>query len=48
MEMTDTSVPWGTEVSVISWIDRYATSRLALKRETTRSTYTLILRQFLI
>lgn len=32
---------------IASWIERYVASRLALKRETTRSTYTLILRQFL-
>src|SRR5947209_9553189 len=32
---------------IASWIDRYVTSRLAFKRETTRSTYTIILRQFL-
>jgi site-specific recombinase XerD len=31
----------------ISWIDRYVASRLAFKRETTRSTYIIILRQFL-
>lgn len=31
----------------VSWIDRYVARRLAFKRETTRSTYTLILRQFL-
>jgi len=29
------------------WIDRYVANRLAFKRETTRSTYTIILRQFL-
>jgi site-specific recombinase XerD len=29
------------------WIDRYSADRLALKRETTKTTYTLILRQFL-
>ncbi len=29
------------------WIDRYVASRLAFKRETTRNTYTIILRQFL-
>jgi site-specific recombinase XerD len=29
------------------WIDRYVVNRLAFKRETTRNTYTLILRQFL-
>lgn len=32
---------------IASWIGRYATSRLAFKRETTRGTYTIILRQFL-
>ena len=31
----------------LSWIDSYEASRLAFKRETTRSTYTIILRQFL-
>lgn len=31
-----------------SWIDRYITDRLVLKRETTQNTYALILRQFLI
>ncbi len=32
---------------ITSWIDHYASSQLALKRETTKDTYTLILRQFL-
>ncbi|HLZ61561.1 MAG TPA: tyrosine-type recombinase/integrase [Ktedonosporobacter sp.] len=32
---------------ITSWIDRYASSQLALKRETTRTTYVIILRQFL-
>ena len=30
------------------WINQYIVSRLALKRETTRETYTIILRQFLL
>jgi hypothetical protein len=30
------------------WIDRYIVDRLTFKRETTQSTYALILRQFLI
>jgi site-specific recombinase XerD len=30
------------------WIDHYLASRLALKRETTRTTYAIILRQFLV
>src|SRR5205807_7474362 len=33
---------------IVSWIDRYVTGRLAFKRETTKTTYALILRQFLI
>lgn len=33
---------------IVSWIGRYETEVLALKRETTRRTYTLILQQFLI
>ena len=32
---------------IVSWIGRYETGVLALKRETTRKTYTLILQQFL-
>lgn len=44
--MLDTEVHQGTD-EIVSWIDRYEISRLSFKRETTRSTYTLILRQFL-
>lgn len=33
---------------IATWINRYIASRLALKRETTRETYALILRQFLL
>src|SRR5690349_19310095 len=32
---------------IATWIDSYSASRLTFKRETTRSTYTIILRQFL-
>ena len=32
----------------VSWASRYLADRLAFKRETTRSTYAIILRQFLI
>ncbi|HLG65343.1 MAG TPA: tyrosine-type recombinase/integrase [Ktedonosporobacter sp.] len=32
---------------ILSWMSRYELSRLTLKRETTRRTYTLILQQFL-
>jgi site-specific recombinase XerD len=45
--MLDTSSHPGTD-EIVTWIDRYVASRLAFKRETTRSTYTIILRQFLI
>ena len=44
--MSDTEVQQGTG-EIVSWIDRYVESRLSFKRETTRSTYTVILRQFL-
>jgi hypothetical protein len=44
--MSDTLIRDGTD-EIVSWIDRYVASRLAFKRETTRSTYTIILRQFL-
>lgn len=44
--MSDISVHPGTD-EIVSWIDHYVASRLAFKRETTRSTYTIILRQFL-
>src|SRR6266568_4912842 len=33
---------------IASWVDRYVTSQLALKRETTKTTYAIILRQFLV
>src|SRR5215472_8906124 len=45
--MSDISVHPRTD-EIVAWIDRYVTSRLAFKRETTRNTYTIILRQFLI
>jgi len=32
-----------TTEEIASWIDRYEASRLAFKRETTRSTYTLMM-----
>jgi hypothetical protein len=38
----------GEADTTTSWIDRYITDRLALKRETTQNTYAFILRQFLI
>src|SRR5579859_3155028 len=43
--MSDTN---GVEATgeTMFWIDRYVISRLALKRETTRATYAIILRQF--
>ena len=44
--MLDTSSHSGTD-EIISWIDRYVAGQLAFKRETTRSNYTIILRQFL-
>ena len=44
--MLDTSSHPGTN-EIVSLIDRYVAGRLAFKRETTRSTYTIILRQFL-
>jgi site-specific recombinase XerD len=44
--MVDQEIPRETDEST-SWIDRYGASRLTLKRETTRRTYTLILQQFL-
>jgi len=37
----------GEADTTASWIDRYITDRLVLKRETTQSAYALILRQFL-
>ena len=37
----------GETDEIASWIDRYVSSQLTFKRETTRSTYTSILRQFL-
>jgi integrase len=45
--MSDKEPQRGTD-EILSWIDRYAASRLVFKRETTKSTYSLILRQFLI
>ena len=44
--MVDQEIPRETDEPT-SWIDRYGASRLAFKRETTRNTYTIILRQFL-
>jgi len=44
--MLDSSFAHGTD-DIAWWIDRYVTDQLPLKRETTRSAYTLILRQFL-
>lgn len=44
--MSDIPIHQGTD-EIVSWIDRYVESRLSFKRETTRSTYTVILRQFL-
>jgi site-specific recombinase XerD len=43
--MSEREIHQGTD-EIASWIDRYEASRLAFKRETTRRTYTLILRQF--
>jgi site-specific recombinase XerD len=45
--MLDQEIPKEMDEAV-SWIDRYVASRLALKRETTRNTYSIILRQFLV
>jgi site-specific recombinase XerD len=45
--MSDKEIQRGTD-EILSWIDRYVASRLVFKRETTKSTYSLILRQFLI
>ena len=44
--MSDIPIHQGID-EIVSWIDRYVESRLSFKRETTRSTYTVILRQFL-
>src|SRR5438270_6798745 len=44
--MVDQEIPRETDEPT-SCIDRYGAGRLAFKRETTRSTYTIILRQFL-
>ena len=44
--MVDQEIPRETDEPT-SCIDRYGASRLAFKRETTRNTYTIILRQFL-
>src|SRR5437773_2080584 len=44
--MSDSPIHQGTD-EIVSWIDRYEISRLSFKRETTRSTYALVLRQFL-
>lgn len=44
--MSDNKIQIETD-EIVSWINRYAAGRLAFKRETTKKTYTLILRQFL-
>ncbi len=44
--MVDQEIPRETDEPT-SWMDRYGASRLAFKRETTRNTYTIILRPFL-
>ncbi|HEY6408828.1 MAG TPA: tyrosine-type recombinase/integrase [Ktedonobacteraceae bacterium] len=44
--MSDKEISKRTD-EIVSWIDRYVESTLAFKRETTKTTYALILRQFL-
>lgn len=45
--MMDREARSETDNEIRTWVDRYVTSQLTFKRETTRSTYTIILRQFL-